>query len=195
MISILRPPALAAVGSRTDSRKPARATISKAHAQRKQQQIAKPAMFDGALGALLEKHERAEGMRRAAILPQQMDPEWQPDGRPRPPETRAPENPLTSSPCGPESTRAWRRPADGPSGAGNSRCSQRLAFFFKASMCASILARYSSRRIRAKRRAPLGFPCRPARPAPSSVGRIFLGIKDVEQDQIVAAKTQRLDGC
>jgi hypothetical protein len=38
-------------------------------------------VFDGALRPLLEKHQRAEGMRRAAILAQKMNPEWQTDGR------------------------------------------------------------------------------------------------------------------
>ena len=48
-------------------------------AQREQQQIAQAAMLDGALRSPLEEHQRAEGMRRAAILAQQMDPKRQAD--------------------------------------------------------------------------------------------------------------------
>ncbi len=50
------------------------------HAQGEQQQIAQAAMLDGALRAPFEEHQRAEGMRRAAILAQQMNPERQADG-------------------------------------------------------------------------------------------------------------------
>src|SRR5258708_8510824 len=45
--------------------------------ERQQQQIAQTAMLDGALGAPLEEHQGAEGMRGAAILAQEMDPERQ----------------------------------------------------------------------------------------------------------------------
>ncbi len=48
-------------------------------AQREQQQVAQAAVLDGALRAPLEEHQRAEGMRRAAVLAQQMDLKRQAD--------------------------------------------------------------------------------------------------------------------
>jgi hypothetical protein len=49
-------------------------------AQGKQQQVAQTAMLDGALRSLLEEHQRAEGMRRAAVLAEKMDPKRQANG-------------------------------------------------------------------------------------------------------------------
>jgi hypothetical protein len=52
----------------------------KQYSQRQEQQIAEAAVLDGTLRPLLEEHQRAEGMRCAAVLTQQMDPEGQADG-------------------------------------------------------------------------------------------------------------------
>ena len=46
-------------------------------AQRQQQQIAQAAMLDGALRAPLEKHQRAERVRRGRVAPQQVHIEGQ----------------------------------------------------------------------------------------------------------------------
>ena len=68
------------------------------HAQRKQQQIAQAAMLDGALRAPLEEHQRAERMRRAAVLAQQVDPERQADDAPAPARNQGARKPTLQPP-------------------------------------------------------------------------------------------------
>ena len=54
-----------------------------------QQQVAQAAVLDGTLRPLLEEHQRTERQRRGLVFAQQVQPDRQPDGEPRPPETMA----------------------------------------------------------------------------------------------------------
>src|SRR5271165_4816028 len=50
------------------------------HAQGQQHDVAQAAVLDGTLNAALEEHQRTEGLRGAAILTKQVNPEGQADG-------------------------------------------------------------------------------------------------------------------